>query len=212
MEIAVHNPHDLPTIPYTDLEDFQGDFKTLSAPQLQQLKDSILKHGIFLPKFVWYADEKAYCLDGHQTKKALGSLAVDGMIIPPIPVVQIKAKNRKDAIEKLLIINSRYGEYNLKAIFLDQIKLPDFIKIPELDMFGYRENRIDTEAEWEGMPEYSSENISAFRTILIHFKNQIDIDHFMQLIKQKITDKTKFIWFPKVENFNGKNIRYQDES
>ena len=138
MKIRVFNPDKLQTIPYSKLEDFQGDLKKIITEKaLNKLKKSILKHGIFVPKFVWKQDNKYFTLDGHQTKKALISLQVDGYEIPEIPIVEIKAKNRKDAAEKLLQINSRYAEINPDTSFFEDFELDldilNDIEIPELD-------------------------------------------------------------------------------
>ncbi len=116
--IKVYNEDNLPTIEYTLLTDFQGDLKTIKQSELNKLKNSILKHGIFLPKFVWKSRDIYWTLDGHQTKKALSELAKD-YTVPGIPIVRIKAKSKKDAMEKLLVINSRYGKINRKTELLE---------------------------------------------------------------------------------------------
>ena len=135
-KIKVDNPNGLPTINYYELEDLQGDLKTITNEELGKLKASILKHGIFLPKLVWYNQSKYWTLDGHQTKKALKSLSA-GYDIPEIPIVKIKATSKKNAIEKILIINSRYGKINRQTELLGfyEFELDDLIdeiEIPEL--------------------------------------------------------------------------------
>lgn len=37
------------------------------------------------------------------------------------------------------------------------------------------------------------------RTLYVHFENDEDIQQFAMLINQNITDKTKFVWYPKAE-------------
>lgn len=143
-KIKVDNPNGLPTIDYHELEDLQGDLKTINEEELGKLKKSIIKHGVFLPKLVWHNQSKYWTLDGHQTKKALESLSKDHDI-PKIPIVKIKAAGKKDAIEKLLIINSRYGKFNMGAEDIDfgQMEM-DIIDIPEFatPMPGF-EDKID---------------------------------------------------------------------
>ena len=41
------------TLPLDKLVDFQGDAKTITQDNLDKLKRSILKHGFFVPVFVW---------------------------------------------------------------------------------------------------------------------------------------------------------------
>ena len=48
---------------------------------------------------------------------------------------------------------------------------------------------------WQGMPEFENENI-AYRSILVHFESQDDVDNFAKLMQQTLTDKAKFIWYP----------------
>ncbi|HEY5392102.1 MAG TPA: hypothetical protein VIJ57_08300 [Hanamia sp.] len=55
-------------------------------------------------------------------------------------------------------------------------------------------------SEWEGMPEYSQEDLTSYKSILVHFKEEKDYKEFQKLIEQKLTYKTQSIWFPKVEN------------
>lgn len=137
-KIKVDNPNQLPTIKYSELEDLQMDFKTIGREELNKLKNSIIKHGIFLPKFVWENKNIYWTLDGHQTKKALIELESE-YEIPKIPIIMIKAKSKKDAIEKILIINSRYGKINKKTELFEYYDfkfedLIDEIEIPELQL------------------------------------------------------------------------------
>jgi len=53
------------------------------------------------------------------------------------------------------------------------------------------------EEHWKGMPEFIQKDKSPFQTIIVHFKNQEDVKKFSELTEQKITKKTKYIWYPK---------------
>lgn len=52
---------------------------------------------------------------------------------------------------------------------------------------------------WVGMPEFNQQNKMPYRTLFVHFENKENIQQFAMLINQSITDKTKFVWFPKAE-------------
>ena len=54
---------------------------------------------------------------------------------------------------------------------------------------------FDAVKEWLGMPEYNSNDLSGI-TIKVHFKDETAMNEFSKLIGQKITLKTKFVWFP----------------
>lgn len=49
---------------------------------------------------------------------------------------------------------------------------------------------------WQGMPEFEQDDQKPFRTLIVHFKTQDDVNNFVETIKQEITDKTKSIWHP----------------
>jgi len=69
----------------------------------------------------------------------------------------------------------------------------------------------DWEKEWEGMPEFIQKDLTSFSSLIVHFRNKKDRENFAQLIKQKITHKTKSIWYPEVEIYNAKLYRYVDD-
>ncbi len=134
-KIKVLNKNNLPTIEYYKLKDLQGGFKDISRADLDKLKESIKKFGIFVPKFIWISDDY-YIIDGHQTVKALKELEDEGYEIPPIPYVKIEAENKQDALKKLILINSRYGKINIFDNPINQVLIVDeimrLLEIPEL--------------------------------------------------------------------------------
>jgi hypothetical protein len=155
--IVVHNPNNLPCVDYHKLSILQGDLKITTPTKLNKLKKSIKKYGVFVPKFVWIDDDTCYIVDGHQTLKALLELEKEGFLVPPIPYVEIGAKNREDAGEKLLMINSRFADINPGTTFLTDFNIDlEFmgeIEIPELNLdFGdikeeQKEKKVDEENE-----------------------------------------------------------------
>ncbi len=69
----------------------------------------------------------------------------------------------------------------------------------------------DPNAEYQGMPEFEQEDLSPFKQLKINFASQKDIDTFAELIGQKITEKTRSIWYPKAEKLSMDKV-YVDES
>ena len=114
-------------VDYKTLVPLQGDLKVISDDNLQKLKNSIVKYGFTAPAFIWKSGKKLYIVDSHSRVKALDSLFADGYVIPDIPIVYIKAKDKKEAKEKLLQITSTYGEFT-------QDGLADFILDAGLDI------------------------------------------------------------------------------
>jgi len=136
--LKVHNPTGLPTINYDKLKQLQGDLKDLLEENCVKLYESLRKYGYRVPTFVWQDDEgELWIEDAHQRQKVLRRMEERGWNIPKIPYVKIYAKDRKEAAEMLLQINSRYGVYNPETTFLDEFGIDldflDEIEIPELD-------------------------------------------------------------------------------
>lgn len=69
----------------------------------------------------------------------------------------------------------------------------------------------DWKEEWEGMPEFHQEDLTPYRTINIHFRNETDITEFSELMEQGVTDKTKSMWFPILERNTFQDDLYIDD-
>lgn len=95
------------------LVDFQGSVKTLSEKNLEKLKRSVVSKGFIAPVFVWKSEGIEWILDGHQRVVACKSLEDEGWDVPELPVVDIKARTRQEAVKTLLVIASQYGEFDL---------------------------------------------------------------------------------------------------
>jgi len=68
----------------------------------------------------------------------------------------------------------------------------------------------NAEDEWKGMPEFNQEDKTAFKSIIVHFKNQKDVNQFSKLVEQTITEKTRSIWYPEAEIDRYADKRYVD--
>ena len=66
------------------------------------------------------------------------------------------------------------------------------------------------EEHWQGMPEFVQEDKMPLKTIYVHFKSEQDIEAFAKLVKQKITLRTKFIWYPKAKIAELTKLKYID--
>lgn len=73
-------------------------------------------------------------------------------------------------------------------------KQPD----PQASLFDVNEHDKWKE-EWKNMPEFKNEDLTSWKTIIVHFENEKDLKEFAALIKQKLTYKTRSIWFPEAE-------------
>ena len=124
-----------------DLTPLQGGLKELSDASFEKLKQSILKHGITFPFFVWQSEDENYILDGTQRDCVLKRMADDSYEIPPLPCALIQAKDRKEAAEKILLISSQYGTMTNQSLQefltendLDFLQLQDELELPSIDL------------------------------------------------------------------------------
>jgi hypothetical protein len=71
----------------------------------------------------------------------------------------------------------------------------------------------DPYAHWVGMPEFDQQDKRAFRSIPVHFASQEDVDKFADLIGQKITEQTRYLWFPEtpIERYADKAYEHAPE-
>ena len=103
-------------LPIDSILEFQGDLKKLSKENREKLKKSILKNGFTAPIFIWQHGGDNFILDGHQRLATLLHMRQKGYDIPLLPVAYIEAENEQQAKEKLLVITSQYGEFDLDVL------------------------------------------------------------------------------------------------
>jgi len=67
------------------------------------------------------------------------------------------------------------------------------------------------EREWQGLPEFLQNDKRPRRTLLMHFRNEEDVQLFAKLVGQKITPRTKFVWYPPMPKFSYAQLRYVEK-
>ena len=65
--------------------------------------------------------------------------------------------------------------------------------------------------EWKDMPEFVQEKQEPFAKIIIRFETKENLEEFAKLINQKLTKKTKSIWFPFKSHWGLTKKRWVDE-
>jgi DNA-binding Xre family transcriptional regulator len=118
----------------------QGNLKTRTREQLYGLRSSIIKYGFSFPVFVWKDGKDYFTLDGHGRDFVSKELVSegwrfkqkDGIVNTSLPCCFIDAKNRIQAKEKLLALNSEYGNITKEGL-ISYILEPGFeLKIENL--------------------------------------------------------------------------------
>lgn len=122
--INIPNKEKFKEISIYELKELQGNLKDFSKEAYEKLKNRILEVGFKYPFYVWKDDQENcyYYIDGHHRAKTLLKMKDEGIMIPEFyPVIEIEAKNKKDAATELLHLNSNYGK-------MTQNGLSDYIK------------------------------------------------------------------------------------
>lgn len=79
-------------------------------------------------------------------------------------------------------------------------------------LFDDENDEFDWQKEWVGMPEFVQEKQEPFSKIVVRFETEQDLKDFAELIGQKLTPKTKSIWFPFKSHWSGEKGRWKDEA
>ena len=144
-------------------------------------------------------DEKNIILGGNMRYKACVQAGLKEIYV-------IQADNLTEEQKKEFVIkdNASFGEWDWDIIAneWDTEEIKDW----GLEIKTFGENIA--EAEWIGMPEFSQEDLMPKNQLIVSFANDEDRKIFAELICQKITDKTKSVWFPLQEKDLVKNLRY----
>jgi len=116
------------TLDIGDLTELQGGLKKRSQKDFDKIKRSINKHGFATPFFVWKDKRANYVLDGHGRLETLRQMRdIDGVDIPPLPVVYVDCKDKADAKNLLLKITSQYGRVSTSGLDDFIQDMPDFV-------------------------------------------------------------------------------------
>jgi DNA modification methylase len=117
-----------------EMTEMQGGLKERTDIDYDKIKLSICKFGFSFPFFIWKSGKTNYLIDGHGRFATLCKMQKDGYLIPPLPVVYIQCKNKTEAKQKLLRLNSQYGKMTKESVLtfaedidlnFDEIALPD---------------------------------------------------------------------------------------
>ena len=124
------------TLEIAEMTEMQGGLKERTDIDYDKIKLSICKFGFSFPFFIWKSGKTNYLIDGHGRFATLCKMQKDGYLIPPLPVVYIQCKNKTEAKQKLLRLNSQYGKMTKESVLefaedidlnFDEIALPDSV-------------------------------------------------------------------------------------
>ena len=152
---------------YLKLEDMtvmQGNLKLREDADYEKIKKSILTYSFSFPFFIWRSGKTNYLIDGTGRHDCLLKMQEEGYLIPELPVVYIQCKNKAEAKQKLLRLNSTYGKMTKESVLefaedleinFDEISLPDTV----IDFSGQSEEPQETTGDDE-VPEVEEKAVS----------------------------------------------------
>ena len=152
------------TLELAEMTELQGGLKERTDIDYDKIKLSIIKYGFSFPFYIWKSGKTNYILDGHGRFETLCRMQKDGYIIPPLPVFYIKAKDKAEAKQKLLRLNSQYGKMTKESVLefaedleinFDEISLPDTV----IDFSDQSEETPETTGDDE-VPEVEEKAVS----------------------------------------------------
>lgn len=153
------------TLNIAEMKVFQGALKERTDVDYDKIKLSIIKYGFSFPFFLWKdRSGNNWLIDGTGRHETLCKMQKDGYVIPDLPVVFIQCKDRKEAKQKLLRLNSQYGKMTKESVLefaedleinFDEISLPDTV----IDFSDQSEEPQETTGDDEA-PEVEEKAVS----------------------------------------------------
>lgn len=187
----------LPTIDYRELKDLQGNLKDLTEDNYLRLKtnllgaDGIPSNGFFIPFYVWFEPKTKtpYIVDGHQRQRVL---TAENVTPYELPYIEIKAKNKKQAKEKLLLISSQYGKttregfeefaHDLDVDFIKGITTFGGFTLPPME-FGEIQN---TEIDYNKLDDIADDTPEEFLSGFFELKVLCESEDEKQELRDKL--------------------------
>jgi len=153
-------------LPLDAIVEFQGGLKKRGKKEIALMIKSIEKYGFSFPFMIWQNGGLNHCLDGHGRIQALGQMRRTGTDLPLFPVVYVDAKDEAEAKNKLLRLNSQYGQMTIDSVleFTEGLE----IEFDELMLHGdtlkIKSPESDTEGDDEA-PDVQDEAVSVLGEI-----------------------------------------------
>ena len=188
--------------------------RRIHGAAFDKLCESIERDPEFMVLRPIVVDENNVILGGNQRYEACVALGKD--VIPGSWVKVVSGLTDEQKKRFILVDNApdgMAGEWD-DAILADQWTSEDLERVGfdlySLGLLEYPEAADDPLEHWQGMPEFQQENLS-WKSITVRFETKEDYEAFAELVGQKMTDKTLFIWYPAMALDSWRSRVYADE-
>jgi hypothetical protein len=116
------------------------------------------------------------------------------------------AKVKKEKIDKE---STQFDDFVGKKAERDEKSVFDLLGIEPPD-----NQDKEWKKHWKGMPEFEQNDNPTYKTLYLHFRNKQDFDEFCERYhkmmdeEQKITFKTKSMWYPHLDREANSLLRW----
>lgn len=156
-----------------------------------------------------------HVIDGHARVElaiSRGEPTVPVAYVDLDEVAELKALATFDPIGSLAVTDQQKTDDLLKDLALADVDFAEMVRDLSKDDEFVPGGVNDPDAEWQGMPEFTQDDLTAFKSLIVNFASFEDMEAFSRLIEQKVTDRTRSIWYPPAEIGHYADKRYEDES
>lgn len=193
-------------ISISDLVDLQGNLKSRSVEQIGKLRNQILKHGFSFPFFVWKDKKINYTLDGHGRTGVVKTLLEEGYLFKngsgettdKLPCDFISAKDKKEAKEKLLALNSQFGKITEQGFndFINELNFEiDFesikmdLELPDVDISMPSIVDVCRRPIYEGGIEGQEDKKNGFYFVIEYYNEEEKFNKLQEFFKDNMEGK-----------------------
>jgi len=205
-------------VPLTELHPIEWNPRTIRTDRFQNLCQSVQADPEFLRLRPVLAQSDGAIYAGNMRYRAAEHLKLRDIwaVIEDVP--------DKLAKERAIRDNQQWGEWQedqlseLLAGLHEQGSALDILGFEDTELnkllssVGLAEPETDRFAEWQGMPEYESEDQSAAYKAIVNFASEEDMKAFEKLIGQQIPRNSRSVWYPPQERSDSRNFAYVAES
>lgn len=186
--------------PLASLVPYAQNPRLHSDEQVEQLAASLTQFG---QAALIVVDEDGEIIAGHGRVLAAQRLGWTEMRVAVASGWSEKKKRAYRIADNQLALTSRWDQDLLRS----ELKLLDGAEI-DLALLGFDDGYLrgllaplgtadDPMGEWTGMPEFVHGDKTAYRSLVIHFKDAAAVEQFEKLIGHKLTNR--FMWYPEIE-------------
>lgn len=201
-------------VPLSSVKPYGRNPRVISDKAVEKVRSSLINFGWQQPLVV---DADRVLIVGHTRLMAAAKL---GLAMIPIHTARNLTKQQARAyrlMDNRAADESRW-DYDLAGEEIKALEQDGY----DLSLTGFDIGEInvalggalnDPNTEWGGMPEFVSEDERPARTLFVHFTDERHVKKFSTLLKQEITDRTKFVWYPaqRKKVFKDKSYAADDE-